>query len=196
MALKIAMLRYICTVAQTGNLIEAADCIGRTQSARSINLKQLEDHLGKNLFEGERKSRLSPLGEQVYDLALEQVRHFDQTVQNIETAARAEQGLIRIVSVPSVAALIFPPLLEHMTRQFPGLHVELRDTDTQQVLDAIVRDQADIGIASGHHTLNGIRTAPLFEDAFGLVAFRLFQDVADNSRVHDNQGPDGSSDQV
>ncbi|KIC41391.1 LysR family transcriptional regulator [Ruegeria sp. ANG-R] len=170
MAIKIEMLRCFCAVAQTGNLIDAADRLGRTQSAVSMTLKQLEDHLGKKLFEGERKNQLSPLGEQVFDLGLRQVRQYDQAVQNIEAAAQAQQGLIRIVSVPSVGALIFPPLLDHMTQEFPGLKIELRDSDTQQVLDAIAQDQADIGIASGYHPLNGVRTIPLFQDPFGLVA--------------------------
>ena len=170
MAIKIEMLRCFCTVAQTGNLVEAADRLGRTQSAISMTLKQLEDHLGKKLFEGERKNQLSPLGEQVFELALKQIRQFDQAVQNIDAAAQAQQGLIRIVSVPSVGALIFPPLLEYMTSQFPGVKIELRDSDTQQVLDAIAQDQADIGIASGYHPLNGVRALPLFQDPFGLVA--------------------------
>lgn len=169
MSLKIEMLRCFCTVAQTGNLVEAADRLGRTQSAVSMTLKQLEDHLGKRLFEGERKNQLSPLGEQVFDLALKQVRQFDQAVQNIEAAAGAVHGLIRIVSVPSVAALLFPSVLDHMTHLFPGLKIELRDTDTQQVLDALTEGKADIGIASGHHPLNGVRATPLFQDRFGLV---------------------------
>ncbi|UWQ42345.1 LysR family transcriptional regulator [Leisingera aquaemixtae] len=169
MALKIEMLRAFCTVAQTGNLSEAANRLGRTQSAVSMTLKQMEDHLGKKLFEGERKNQLSPLGEQVFELAQKQVRHFDQTVQSIEMAAEATHGLIRIVSVPSVAALVFPAVLEHMTARFPGLKVELRDTDTQQVLDALAEGKADIGIASGYHPLNGVKAVPLFEDRFGLV---------------------------
>jgi len=169
MAIKIETLRCFCTVAQTGNLIEAADRLGRTQSAISMTLKQLEDHLGKKLFEGERKNRLSPLGQQVFEMALKQVRQFDQSVLDIEAAANAEHGLLRIVSVPSVAAQVFPRVLEHLTRRFPGLKIELRDTDTQQVLDTLVEGKADIGIASGHHALNGVRVFPLLEDRFGLV---------------------------
>ncbi|WP_170406247.1 LysR family transcriptional regulator [Ruegeria arenilitoris] len=169
MAIKIEMLRCFCTVAQTGNLTEAADRLGRTQSAVSMTLKQFESHLGKKLFEGERKTHLSVLGEQVFELSLKQVRQFDQTVQSIEAAADATHGLMRIVSVPSVAALVFPSVLEHMTHRFPGLKVELRDTDTQQVLDSLVDGKADIGIASGFHPLKGIKAIPLFEDQFGLV---------------------------
>ena len=169
MSIKIEMLRCFCTVAQTGSLAEAADRLGRTQSALSMTLKQLEDHLGKKLFEGERKNRLSALGEQEIELSLRQVRQFEQTVRSIEAAADASQGLIRIVSVPSVAAILFPSVLEHMTRTFPGVKVELRDTDTQQVLDALAQGKADIGIASGHHPLNGVTSMPLFEDRFGLV---------------------------
>lgn len=169
MSIKIEMLRCFCTVAQTGSLAEAADRLGRTQSAVSMTLKQLEDHLGKRLFEGERKNRLSPLGEQVFELSLRQVRQFEQTVRSIEAAADASQGLIRIVSVPSVAAILFPSVLEHMTRMFPGVKVELRDTDTQQVLDALAQGKADVGIASGHHPLNGVTSTALFEDRFGLV---------------------------
>lgn len=169
MAIKIEMLRSFCTVAQTGTLSEAANRLGRTQSAVSMTLKQFEDHLGKRLFQGERKNQLSPLGAEIFDLALKQVRQFDETVQNIEAAARASHGLIRIVSVPSVAALVFPEVLAKMTQRFPGAKVEMRDTDTQQVLDALSDGKADIGIASGHHPLNGVEATLLLEDRFGLV---------------------------
>ncbi|WP_050604340.1 LysR family transcriptional regulator [Ruegeria sp. 6PALISEP08] len=169
MTLKIEMLRCFCTVAQTGNLSEAADRLGRTQSAVSMTLKQFEDHLGKKLFVGERKNQLSVLGEQVFEMSLKQVRQFDQTVQSIETAAHAANGLIRIASVPSVAALVFPSVLENMTRRFPGAKIELRDADTRQVLDALADGKADIGIASGFHPVKGVKAHPLFEDQFGLV---------------------------
>lgn len=170
MSIKLEMLRCFCTVVQTGNLAEAADRLGRTQSAVSMTLKQLEEHIGKRLFRGERKNQLSPLGEQVFRLALKQVRLFDETIESIGTAARASQGMIRIASVPSVATIVFPAVLEHMTRAFPGLKIELRDTDTQHVLDALSEGRADIGIGSGYHPLNGVRAVSLFSDRFGLVA--------------------------
>lgn len=170
MSIKLETLRTFCIVAQTGNLAEAADRLGRTQSAVSMTLKQLEEHLGRKLFQGERKAQLSTLGEVVFEQALQQVRAYDETIQGIEAAAQSRHGQIRIASVPSVAAVVFPAVTEHMARQYPGLKIELRDTHTAQVLDALLSGRADIGIASGHHPLNGIEAVPLFRDPFGLVA--------------------------
>ncbi|SLN42546.1 putative hydrogen peroxide-inducible genes activator [Falsiruegeria litorea R37] len=170
MSIKLETLRTFCTVAQTGNLAEAANRLGRTQSAVSMTLKHFEEHLGRKLFQGERKAQLSALGEQVFEQALKQVREYDETIQGIESAARSRHGQIRIVSVPSVAAVVFPAVTDHMTNRFSGLKIELRDTHTAQILDALLTGRADIGIASGHHSLNGIEAIPLFCDQFGLVA--------------------------
>lgn len=169
MAIKIEMLRCFATVAQAGNLAEAANRLGRTQSAISMTLKQLEDHLGQKLFEKDRKNRLTPLGQQVFDLAQTQLRQFDHTVKSIETSASSPSGLIRIASIPSVAGLVFPSAIADLTRRNPGLKVELRDTDTPQVIDALLRGQADIGVVSGQHSLNEIRQTHLFSDPFGLI---------------------------
>jgi DNA-binding transcriptional LysR family regulator len=169
MALKVEMLRCFCAVAKAGNLSDAADRLGRTQSAVSMTLKQLEQHLGGALFESERKNRLTALGKQVFQLGEAQLKHFDSTVDAIEQLALAPQGVLRIAAVPSVAALAFPPVIRHTTQHYPGLKVELRDADTQQVIDSLVQGWADIGIASAQHSLNGISVTQLFSDPFGLV---------------------------
>lgn len=168
--IKIEMLRCFSLVAQTGNLTEAADRLGRTQSAVSMTLKQLEDHLGQKLFVGERKNRLTPLGEQVFTLARQQVQQFDAAIREIETSATAPKGLLRIASIPSFAGRLLPPAVDRLTRLHTGLKVDIRDTDTAMVIDALSRGQADVGIASGMPSLNGIRSQILFHDLFGLTA--------------------------
>lgn len=169
MTIKIEMLRAFCAVAQAGNLADAANRLGRTQSAVSMTLKQLETHLGSPLFEGERKSRLTPLGEQVLRLGQSQISQFDSTVSAIELSARAPQGVLRLSAVPSVAALAFPKILRTMTERHPGMRIEMRDADTAHVLEALVQGWADIGIASARHVLRGVESRLLFRDPFGLV---------------------------
>jgi DNA-binding transcriptional LysR family regulator len=60
-------------------------------------------------------------------------------------------------------------VVEFLSIKHPGLRIELRDMDTQQVIDALIQGSVDLGIASTLQALNGIAVAPLFQDEFGLV---------------------------
>lgn len=172
MAIKIEMLRAFSTVAQTGNLSEAARRLGRTPSAVSMVLKSLEDHLGQRLFESDRKNRLTPLGAQVLELAQEELKQFDSTIRAIETCAEAPQGLVRAAAVPSVAALLFPAVLRQFKAEYPSVQVELRDADSASVGAALSRGRVDIGIASLPHGVREAERHLLFSDSFGLIAAR------------------------
>ncbi|MGR3648592.1 MAG: LysR family transcriptional regulator [Shimia sp.] len=167
--MKIDTLRCFSTVAQLGNLSEAAARLGRTPSALSMSLKQLEAHLGARLFETDRKNKLTPLGLEVFRLAQVQLRQFDDTVISIENAAKAPQGLIKVASIPSAAGLALPRSIAALMDLHPHLKVELRDMDSAMVAEALLNGKADVGIASGNQSLNDVECITLFEDTFGLL---------------------------
>ena len=169
MSIKIEMLRCFALVAQTGNLADTAARLGRTQSAVSMTLKQLEDDLGQKLFVGERKNKLTPLGEQIFTLAQQQVQNFDAAVREMKISASSPTGLLRIVSIPSAVGMLIPRAIAKMTVAHPGLKFDVRDTDTETAIDALVRGQADLGITSGTPVINGMQAHPLFTDQFGLT---------------------------
>ncbi|MEM1079297.1 MAG: LysR family transcriptional regulator [Pseudomonadota bacterium] len=167
--IKIEMLRSFSVVARTGNLADAAARLGRTQSAVSMTLKQLEEELGQKLFQGERKNLLTPVGQQILALAQQQVQSFDAALRDIEATARSPRGLLRIVTIPSATGLLVPRAVEELVSRYPGLKIDLRDAETEMVLDTLQRGEADIGIASGEPVLRGVESALLFSDALGLT---------------------------
>ena len=169
MAIKIEMLRCFAAVAQSGNLADAADKLGRTPSAVSMMLKQFEDHLGTPLFESERKSRLTALGEFTLDEAVRELDHFERTISNIEAFAGSKDGFIRVAVVPSVAAVILPAALQRFHQSRPGVRIDVRDMDSASVLRELEKERVDIGIASGEAATAGIERETLFSDAFGVV---------------------------
>ena len=170
MALTNNLLRCFAAVAESGNLADAGAQLGRTPSAISMTLKQMEDHLGARLFETDRKNRLTPLGEEVFALAQQQVRQHDEAIETIETMARAPKGLLRIAAIPSAVHQVLPQAVQIMMNRRPSLQIEIRDADTDIVKTALLRGQVEMGIVSGRPDLNGFRRVPLFEDGFGLVA--------------------------
>lgn len=169
MAIKTEMLRCFATVARSGNLADAAEKLGRTPSAVSMMLKQLEDHLGASLFESERKSKLTALGVFTLDEASRELDHFERTVAAIENYARAKFGFVRIAVVPSVAETILPIVVRGFLHEHPDVHVDIRDMDSAAVRREIERERVDLGIATGAGTNAEIECEELFSDAFGIV---------------------------
>ncbi len=169
MAIKTEMLRCFVTVAHSGNLADAADKLGRTPSAVSMILKQLEGHLGAPLFESERKSKLTALGGFVLDEASRELDHFERTVVAIENFAHAKSGFVRIAVVPSVAETILPDIVQEFFRDHPDVHIDIQDMDSAAVLRELERERVDLGIATGPGTNSEIESEQLFSDAFGIV---------------------------
>lgn len=163
------MLRCFATVARSGNLADAANKLGRTPSAISMMLKQMEDHLGAPLFESERKNKLTALGVFTLDEASRELEHFDRTISAIENYAYAKSGMIRIAVVPSVAEIMLPQIVRRFLQDHPEVHVDIQDMDSGAVLREIERERVDIGIATGPRMISEIECEELFSDAFGIV---------------------------
>lgn len=168
MAIKIDMLRCFQAVANHGSLAAAATVLGRTPSAISMMLKQIEEHIGAPLFETARKARLTPLGALILTEAQRELGHFDRTIQAIEGLSQAKLGSVRLAVTPSVAQTVLPPVLQRFMQDHPKVRIDLRDMDSTAVADELIHDRADIGLAS-IASLPGFERQILFSDAFGVV---------------------------
>ena len=83
MTIKIEMLRCFVIVAELGNISDAGERLGRTPSAISMTLKQLEENLGSPLFESDRKNRLTALGRFTLTEARREVDNFTRCIETI-----------------------------------------------------------------------------------------------------------------
>lgn len=172
MQIKIEMLRCFVAVARTGNLSDAAEVLGRTPSALSMMLKQLEENLGQSLFETDRKNRLSALGSFVLEQAERELYQFDGMVQDIVNFAKAKSGKVRLAAVPSVANTIMPEVIARYLSARPDVHIELRDIDSASILRELAKDRIDLGIASTQGHATSFHTQTLFSDRFGILCHK------------------------
>jgi len=146
--IKLEMLRVFCTVAEQGNLAGAAEVLNRTPSAVSMTLAQLADEIGAPLFETERKSRLSPLGQLVFDESSRATDAFDRCVDAIRRHAASQAGTVRVAAVPSAVFTILPEVIARFRKHRPDVRLEISDVDSKSVRRRIMLDEADIGIVS------------------------------------------------
>ena len=165
--MNIPQLRTFVAVARHGNISSAARELNRTPAAISLALKQLEAELGQRLFAGERKSRLSNLGEFVLDQASRELSRYDETVSSIERFARSETDYLAIGSVPTFATRVLPDVCRQFHQLKPNTQLEVFEMDSIAVRDAFRRGEIDVGIVS-----DGGRPEPdelLLSDRFGVV---------------------------
>lgn len=162
-------LRVFVTVAECGNIRDAADRLFRTQSAISMTLKQVEDHLRAPLFETDRKHSLTDLGSFVLGVSKVLLRDHDTAIDLIEEYAAGNSGRLRIASVPSVAALLIPDMLAKFLAERPTAEIDIVDTDSADVRRIVSTGQADLGIASVAPAGAGLISTPIFEDNMQLV---------------------------
>lgn len=146
--MKLEMLRVFQTTAAQGSLARAAEALGRTPSAVSMMLLQLEQEVGGALFEAGRKSRLTPLGLLVLEESRRANEAFERSVGAIRRYATATGGLVRIAAVPSATIGLLPPVILRFRRERPDVRLEINDVDSASVRRRIENDEADIGIVS------------------------------------------------
>ncbi|GAB4287757.1 MAG: LysR family transcriptional regulator [Roseovarius sp.] len=167
--IKLEALRVFVTVAEIGNIRDAAERLGRTPSAVSMALKQLEGEIGAALFESERKNALSAVGRYVLETARIQILGFDRAVAAIRAYAQNRIGKLAVACVPSVAASLMPALLERFIASRPGVDVELFDLDSASVAALVELGQVDLGISGWPRTRGTLVCTPLFRDRFKVV---------------------------
>ncbi|MAO91115.1 MAG: LysR family transcriptional regulator [Rhodospirillaceae bacterium] len=167
--IKLEALRVFVTVAELGNIRDASDRLGRTASAISMTLKQLEEELGNPLFESDRKNSLTALGQFTLETGREQIQSYDKSIRMIQDFAHDKIGHLALASVPSVAANLIPLLLPRFINERPGITVELFDLDSRNVCAMVESGQADLGIASTPKASAPVAFTPLFRDRFKVI---------------------------
>ncbi|MGB7271165.1 MAG: LysR family transcriptional regulator [Albidovulum sp.] len=170
--IKLEALRSFLTVAEAGNIKDAAGRLRRTQSAVSMTLSGLEAQLGGALFDGDRKNSLTDLGRFTAEAAEVLIRDHDRTTEMIMAYAQDRMGQLRLASVPSVATHLMPALLQGFVSARPKITVSLTDTDSAEVTRLVKTGQADLGLCGAPQDGAALRFELLFRDPFKLVCAR------------------------
>ncbi|MEH6547186.1 MAG: LysR family transcriptional regulator [Sneathiella sp.] len=167
--IKLEAVRVFISVAELGNIKEAARKLGRTASAISMTLKQLEDEIGSPLFASDRKNSLTALGTFMLDTGRLQVKGYDKAIQKIYAFAENRIGNLSLASVPSVATTLIPILMPAFVATRPDVEIELFDDDTRGVEAMVETGLADMGIAGQPSSDALLSFVPLFRDQFKVI---------------------------
>lgn len=142
------VLRYFLEIARCQSIRQAADELNVAASALSRHVANLEQDLGVALFERHARGlRLTDAGEVVAAGARRTLRQIERIGSEIDELHDLRRGHVTIHAVEGVVAEFLLPLLADFGRAHPRLTYDIVVAGTQDVVDAVIDDRADIGIA-------------------------------------------------
>ena len=147
MQLNFHQLRIFYMVARHGSFSRAADALEISQPAVSIQVQELEKSLGMTLLHRRaRQLHLTEVGETVYGYAH---RIFSISLE-MEEAIRDTQGLktghLTLGASTTPGEYILPVAIGRFRRQFPGVQVELKISNTRSIVSQILGRDLDLGM--------------------------------------------------
>lgn len=139
-------LRSLVKISQVASFTEAAEQLGMTLSALSMQVKTLEDTLGVALFDrSARPPRLTPVGKAVVKESIPLLRHED----NLVAICQPQDTLVgsyRVGFVTTAAVRILPGFLLAAKREAPRAEFEFETGLSAVLQDRVLSGQLDAAV--------------------------------------------------
>lgn len=168
----IRQLEALVAIAERGGFRKAATELGITQPALSAQIRAVEDLLGVQVFERDRRAVLvTPAGEEVVGRARVALEAIDAVRDAARRRGEPLVGPLRLGVIPTVAPWWLPALLPEVRKRFPRLELILREDQTARLLgmlDAGLLDVAFLAIP----VPGDLTTVAITEEEFVLAAPR------------------------
>lgn len=156
------LLRTFIAVAETSNFTKAAEIVGRTQSAVSMQIKKLEEGIGSALFErGSRGVMLTAQGNLLLTKARRVIMLLDETAASLRQPSLS--GVVRIGIPEEYATLVLPRALRNFDQLHPGVEIIVNFGRSSVLIDAMNAGRLDLAVVyeQGDYTTSEVlRTDP------------------------------------
>ena len=159
-------LRYIRAAVQNDlNLTKGANELFTSLSGVSKQIKELEAELRIEIFvrRGKRLVGLTEAGHGAAKVIDRLLQEADNLKRLSEQFVQADKGRLVLATTHNQANYVLPQALVRFSREFPEVEVELRQGSPIQVVEMLLRGEADIGMATeAIDGQAGLRTFPCF----------------------------------
>jgi DNA-binding transcriptional LysR family regulator len=168
--LSIQQLRVLVAVADSGSFTAAGERVGLGQSSLSRTVAEVERRVGVRLFQRTtRRVVPTPEGVELVRVSREVLESFERGMAHFQGFLDGTQGVVRIAALPSLAALLLPPLVSLFREAHPAVRVEMEDGLLGDVVARIRSGHADLGLTVELEEEAGLAFRPLVTDAFYVV---------------------------
>jgi LysR family hydrogen peroxide-inducible transcriptional activator len=147
--MEMQQLRYVVSVARTGNFSRAAEQCHVSQPSLSQQVQKLEDELGERLFDRmKRGAKLTANGEVFLHRAVRILEEVDAAKREAADAQKLLRGTVTIGVLPTIAPYLLPAVMAKFTAKFPGVEMVVQEDTTARLVKQALACEIDFALAS------------------------------------------------
>jgi DNA-binding transcriptional LysR family regulator len=163
-------LQAFCAVVEKKSFSQAAEQLGVTQPAVSLQVRALEERVGQTLLDRSgRRVEPTEAGERLYRSAQRMLALEEQLLEEVSADDGRIAGTLAIGASTGPGAHLVPLLLCEFQAQHSDLHVALSIWDTQTVIDKVAERQLELGVVGALRRHRSLEFEPLARDEIVLA---------------------------
>jgi len=164
-------LAAFCAVVERKSFSQAAERLGVTQPAVSLQVRSLEKRLGRKLLDRSgRRVEPTEAGMALYRGAQRMLALEGQLFDELEAGEEGElRGALEVGASTGPGSTVVPVLLCEFQRENPAVAVSLSISDTQSVVDRVAERELELGVVGAARRHRGVVFEPFFRDEVVLA---------------------------
>jgi DNA-binding transcriptional LysR family regulator len=164
-------LAAFCAVVEKRSFSQAAERLGVTQPAVSLQVRALEERLGQRLIDRSgRRVEPTEAGLRVYRNAQRLLQLEQQLIEDVADGEEAELGgSLAIGASTGPGAHLVPLLLCEFQRRHPHVRIALSIFDTYAIIDKVAARELELGVVGALRRHRSLTFDPLVSDEIVLA---------------------------
>ncbi len=169
--LKLDQLQTFLDVSELGSFTAAADRIGITQPAVSLQVRQLERTLGVRLVERVGKTvRPTHAGAVLSEHARRIGGEVEMALNEMADLSTESAGHVRLGAGATACIHLLPPVFRKLKEKLPSLQITVKTGDARDILREIEENTLDIGLVTLPVNGRMFSITPILDDDFVFVS--------------------------
>jgi DNA-binding transcriptional LysR family regulator len=167
-------LAAFCAVVERASFSQAAEQLGVTQPAVSLQIRSLEKRLGVQLLDRSgRRVEPTDAGRRLYRGAVRLLAQEEQLLAELGDEVEGElTGRLEIGASTGPGGTVLPVVLLEFQERHPQVQVALTVSDTQRIVEQVARREVELGVVGAARRHRGVAFEPFFRDEVVLAVPR------------------------
>jgi molybdate transport repressor ModE-like protein len=170
MRLDLNLVEVFCCVVEEGSFSKAAKKLSLSQPTVSGHIKNLEAFVGAPLLDRlPRQIRLTRAGQVLHRHGQAILQEKGAAIRALKRLANRSEGTLVLCGSTIPAEYLMPPVVAGLHRNFPGIKIEIRISDSKGACDDVLAGRVELGLVGAKFEAVGLTFQPFASDELALV---------------------------